>query len=189
MLLFKKKLTREQQEEILKFAHNFYHICAPCRKAFDELHSHTSQLYKICKAALQRDVEPEGVDTLIEEARVACEQYTQFLTSTHDKYRSINPPAKWYPKELREVYDSWGVGLEGELGYLEGVTKALQPPKPLSHDPQIGSNLNLFVQSLNYVAYFETTLRKLRQYDMRSTELLLGIDLSYEEQEGIISRE
>lgn len=187
--LFKKKLTPDQQEEILKFAHNFFHICHPCRAAFDEFQSHTGQLYRTSRESLQKDVEPEGVNSLIEEARVAVKQYTHFLTSTHDKYLSLKPPAKWYPKELRKVYDSWGVNLSGEVGYLAYVTKALQPPKPLAHEPQIGnSQLNVFVQGLNYLSFFETMLRRLRQYDVRSTELLLGIDLSHEDRERIINQ-
>jgi hypothetical protein len=125
----------------------------------------------------------------VEEAQVACKQYTQFLTRTHDKYLNLKPPAKWYPKKLRKVYDSWGLYLLGEVKYLEGVTEALQPPKPLAHEPEIGNDkLNVFVSDFNILSHFETRLRELPQYDLRSTELLLGIDLSYEDEKRIISQ-
>lgn len=182
MSLFKRKLTREQQEEVLKFAHHFYSICSPCRRVFTKFQSRTSQLYHICREALQQDIEPEGVSTLVEETRAACEEYAQFLASAHDKYTNLKPPAKWYPKELRKAYESWGVCLSGEKGYLQGAITALQPPKPLAHEPRIGNDkLNIFVGGLNYLAFFEVRLQQLPLYDVRSTELLLGIDLSFED--------
>jgi hypothetical protein len=187
MGLFKAKLIRSQQEEVLKFAGRFYSICSPCLKAFTEFQSGTSQLYHICIEALQQDTEPEGVSTLIEATRAACEQYAQFLASTHNKYTTLKPPAKWYPKKIRKAYDSWGVCLSGEMKFLQGVIGALQPPKPLAHEPRIGNDkLNMFVGGLNYLSFFEIRLRQLPLYDFRSTELLLGIDLSFEEEKRIM---
>lgn len=189
MSLFKKKLTLGQQEEVLKFAHNFYAICSPCREAFTEFQSQTSELYHICTESLERDIEPEGVNTLVEKARVACKKYAQFLASTHDKYLNLKPPAKWYPKELRKVYDSWGVCLSGEMQCLQEAIKALQLPKPLAHEPRIGNDkLNLFIGGLNYLSFFEIRLRELPLYDLRSTELLLGIDLSFEDEKRIMGQ-
>ncbi len=187
MRLFRARLTPSQQEEVLKFAHRFYSICSPCRKAFTEFQSGTSQLYHICRESLQYDTEPEGVSTLVETARTACEQYARFLVSTQIKYANLRPPAKWYPKELRKAYDSWRVCLSGEMGYLQGAIKALEPPKPLAHEPRIGNDkLNMFCGGLNYLSFFEMRLRELPLYDFRQTELLLGIDLSFEEEKRIM---
>jgi hypothetical protein len=140
MRLFKRKLTTDQQKEILKFANNFYSICSPCREAYDELHSCTAELYYICKEALQQDIEPEGVDTLIENAQEACEKYAMFLANTYDRYLNVSSPAKWYPKKLRKAYDSWGVCLHGQIAYLNAAKNALQPPKPLAHEPRISND-------------------------------------------------
>lgn len=186
MSLFKRKLTREQQEEVLEFAHNFHMICSPCQGAFTEFQSRTSHLYQICRAALQQDVEPDGVSALVAEVLPACDQYARLLASVHERYASLRPPAKWYPKELRRTHDSWGVCLSGERKYLELVIEALQPPRPLAHEPRIGNDkLGLFIGGLNYLSLFEMRLRELLPHDVRSTALLLGIDLSFEDVERI----
>jgi hypothetical protein len=183
MSLFKRKLTPWQQEEVLKFAHDFYSICSPCQEAFTEFASHIGDLYHICKESLQRNAKLEGVDYMVIKAREASVKYAEFLVSTYDKYLNLKKPAKWYPKELRKVYDTWGVCLHGEIEYLRcAVIYGLQLPKPLEHQPEVGNDkLNLFVSGVNYVSFFETRLRQSPLYDVRSTELLLGIDLSFED--------
>lgn len=189
MGLFKKKLTPEQQEEVLKFAYRFHSVCSPCREAFAEFQSRTSTLYHICREALDRETEPEGVSTLVGAAQVACENYMQFLARSHEKYLNLKPSPKWYPKELRKVYDSWGVCLSGEVGYLQLPIQALQLPNPLAHEPRTRNDkLNLFVSGLDYLSFFEMRLRELPMYDLRSTELLLGIDLSFDDEKRIMEQ-
>jgi len=183
--LFRRKYTRTQQEEVLKFAHRFYSACSPYREASAKFLPCTSQLRKVCLDAKLQDTEPEGVNALIEETRVACEEYAQFLARTHDKYANLKAPAKWYPKKLRKAYQSWGVCLSGEITYLQWVVGALQPPKPLARE--LGHDkLNIFVQGLNLVAFYENKLRDEPLYGVASAELLLGTDLSPEELQNII---
>ncbi|GEM_PF-4928378 len=103
------------------------------------------------------------------------------------KYTNLKTPAKWYPKELRKAYDSWRVCLSAEMRYLQWAIKALEPPKPLAHEPRIGNDkLNIFCAGLNYLSFFEMRLRELPLYDFRSAELLLGIDLGFEEEKRIM---
>lgn len=188
MSLFRKKLTSSQHKEILRFAHSFYSICSPCGEAFSKFQSQISPLYQICREALMRDIEPEGVSVLlVGEVQEACLQYAQFLTDVLRKYQNLGQPARWYPRGLRKACESRMVCLSGEMRYLEMAIKGIASPKPLAHEPRIGNDkLNLFVAGLNYMSFFEIRLKELPIYDLRSTELLLGVDLSFEDEKRIM---
>ena len=180
MGLFSKKLTSTQEVELQELAKTFYTARQEYEKVLAEVYSKTKDLYYICRNVLQEDRElkareylvdlagdyrhpqyvyriPEktaDIKKLIAKATDAIRACLEFLTDTQKRMKHIKI-ASWYPKKYKKAYDLWNEYLGLVIHHFDILTRVLQPPDVLKHDPGHGNDkLNIFVQYLNEIAMF-----------------------------------